>query len=362
VSLVTLAGLVVLRFSGRLDFYSYVWLNLAGALLICTVLIHRFLIRRREQFWSGALGLRHYVRRWWRFARPLILPQYYLPVVGWLGLYLIQSWYGSAEQGYYALALQWSAFAMVCTSSGVWIFWREIAHHAARDLRATAPVYQQFSALFFFLALALSCGLSAGSALLVQIVAGERFQPAAGVLAVMAFYPISQTINQLTAAAMKATERTASYARWTVLLSFPDLLLTYLLLAPSTAWVPGLHLGAMGLALKTALYGLLCAEVYDWLNCRFLGVSYPSVLLRRLAAAAAVGVIATVVLRFGAAWLLRVGLGPITALILAALVYAATVAMMVLVWPSVAGISREQFVRRLRALGFSTGAARAASP
>lgn len=361
VSLATLAALLALHFTGRLDFYSYVWLSLAGALFTCGLLIHRFLIRRREQFWSGALEPRRYAQRWWRFARPLILPQYYLPLVAWLGLYLIQRWYGSAEQGYYALALQWSAFAMVCTSSGVWIFWREIAHHAALDLRATAPVYQQFSALFFFLALVLSCGLSGGSALLVQIVAGERFHPAAPVLAIMAFYPISQTINQLTAAAMKATERTASYARWTVLLSFPDLLLTYLLLAPPTASVAGWHLGAIGLALKTALYGLICAEVYDWLNCRFLRISYVRGLLRRVMVAAAVAVMATVLLRFGAAWLLRLGFGATAALILASLAYAAAVAMLVLLRPTVAGISREQLLRGLRTLSFSSGAARTAS-
>jgi len=72
-----------------------------------------------------------------------------------LGLYLIQKWYGSEEQGYYALALQWCSFAMVFTTSGVWIFWREIAHHnAAQDLRHTARTYEQFSALFFFLAAA----------------------------------------------------------------------------------------------------------------------------------------------------------------------------------------------------------------
>ena len=287
------------------------WLNLAGALTICGALIYRFLIRNRALFWGGAIEARRYAQRWWRFASPLILPQYYLPVVAWVGLYLIQRWYGSAEQGYYALALQWSAFAMLFTTSGVWIFWREVAHHAVQDLQHTAAVYEKFSGLFFFLALVLSWGLSAGSALLVQVVAGERFRPAAAVLAVMAFYPISQTINQLTAASMKATERTRSYARWSVVLSVPDLLLTYLLLAPATAAVPGLHLGAMGMAIRTALFGLITAEVYDWLNCRFLRIRYARVLVRKSVATAAVAALAILLLRAGGAWLVSMGLGKI---------------------------------------------------
>lgn len=348
VAAVTLICLLLLRYTDELNLYSFVWVNLAGALLTCGTLIYRFMIRHRAQFWSGPLQVRSYAARWWRFASPLILPQYYLPVVSYLGLYLIQKWYGSAEQGYYALALQWSAFAMVFTTSGVWIFWREIAHHAAQDLQHTAAVYRRFSSLFFFMALVLAWGLSAGSAPLVQIVAGERFHPAAAVLAIMAFYPISQTINQLTAATMKATERTAAYARWSVLLSLPDLLLTYLLLAPSSARVPGLQLGAVGMAIKTALYGLVTAEVYDWLNCRYLKMSYARILGRKTLVAVVVGAVALLALDAGTAWLQRIGAGAIGALLAGSMAYLAVIALLVLLWPAAAGISREQLAQGLR--------------
>lgn len=353
VSLAMLAGLLLMRFTGTLDLYTFIGLNFAAAAVTCGALIYRFLSRNRALFWSGSIAIRKYAQRWWRFASPLLLPQYYLPVVAWLGLYFIQKWYGSAEQGYYALALQWSAFAMLFTTSGVWIFWREVAHHAEQDLRHTAAVYEKFSTLFFFLALVLSCGMSAGSALLVQIVAGERFRPAAAVLGVMAFYPISQTINQLTAATMKATERTRSYARWSVGLSLPDLLLTYLLLAPATAAMPGWHLGAMGMAIRTALFGLVTAEVYDWLNCRFLGISFGRVLMRKSAVAAAVAAFAVLLLGLGGVWLVQMGLGEMAALLLTSVVYAAAIAGLVLLWPSVAGISREQILPIMRALGLS---------
>jgi hypothetical protein len=167
----------------------------------------------------------------------------------------------------------------------------------------------------------------------------------------MAFYPVSQTITQLTAATMKATERTRSFARWSVALSVPDMLLTYLLLAPGTAVVPGLHLGAMGMAIRTALFGLVIAEVYDWLNCRYLRISYARVLARKSASAAAVGALAVLLFESGGAWLARMGVGGIAALILASAAYAAAVALMVLLWPSVAGLSREQLLPIMRALG-----------
>jgi O-antigen/teichoic acid export membrane protein len=353
VSLLTLMGLAILRLTDRLGFYSFVVLNLSGALLTCMILGQRLLIRDRGRFWDGKAQPGAYVRRWWRFTRPLILLQYYLPLVGYLGLYLIQRWYGSQEQGFYALGLQWSAFALVFTTSGVWIFWRELAHHSATsELQHAAHTYEQFSRALFLLALVLSCGLSAGSSLLVELVAGPRFQGASAVVAIMAFYPLSQTINQLTMASMKAMERTATYARWTFVLSVPDLLLTYILLAPRSAVVPGLGLGAIGMALKMTVFGLLSSQVYDWANCRVLKIGFASGLPRKLATAAITAVLAIGFLRAGAEFLQRAGVGAIPSLCIAALGYAAAVATVVAFRPELAGFTRTELLAGLRSVAW----------
>ncbi len=349
VAVLTLCGLLALYFTGSLTFHTFVGLNLTGAIATCVAFSWRLIVRNRAQFWSGAVDVARYARRWWDFTRPLILLQYYLPVTAYLGSYLLQRWYGSQEQGYYALALQWSSFAMVFTTSGLWIFWREIARHsAARDQQQAARTYVQFSRMFFFLALVLSCGLSAASSPLVDVVAGERFRPAGVVLAIMAFYPLSQTVNQLTSVSMKATERTRSYARWSILLSVPDLILAYFLLAPADAAVPGLHLGARGMAIKTALYGLVTSLVYDWLNCQFLGIEFRRALAHKLRAAGVVGGAAVVALGLGAPWLRRMGVPDLAALCAASAVYVAVTGLATLAWPAIAGLTHAQIAHGLR--------------
>ncbi|MGB6356492.1 MAG: hypothetical protein WBF21_21160, partial [Steroidobacteraceae bacterium] len=248
-------------------------------------------------------------------------------------------------------ALQWSTFAMVFTNSGVWIFWREVAHHsAAGDLQHAARTYERFSRLFLFLVLALAFWLSTSSSILVQVGAGARVRAAGSVLAVMAFYPVSQTMNQLAMASLKATERTRSYALWTVILSVPDLGLTYLLLAPAQAPIPGLHLGAIGMAIKTTVYGLVVAQVYDWLNCRFLGILYLQALGRRAMALLAVGAAGLGLIGFGAPWLQRAGMGQVTALLLSSAGYAAALGLMIWLWPELAGLNRAQIVHGMKSL------------
>jgi O-antigen/teichoic acid export membrane protein len=351
VALLSLLGLLALKLTQSLNFYSFVWLSVASATVNCVLLVSRLMVRHRAVFWSGTLAFGAYVARWWRFTRPLLLLQYYMPLVAYLGPYLIQKWYGSEQQGYYALAMQWCGFAMLFTNSGVWIFWREIAHHtSARDMTVAAGIYRQFNKLFFFLALVLAFWLSASSGLLVDVVAGQRFQAAEPVLQIMAFYPISQTLGQLTMVSLKAMEHTGSYARWSAFLSIPDLALTYFVLAPADAAVPGLHLGAVGLAAKTALYGFLSVQAYDWLNCHYLGIRYLGSLLQRLLVVMVVGITAVVLFGIGAPILHHSGLGELGTLGIASFAYLLAVALLLLAVPDLAGLTRARLHRGLAML------------
>ncbi|HSC14552.1 MAG TPA: hypothetical protein VLI71_05505 [Gammaproteobacteria bacterium] len=348
-SALALIALLVLWWTGTLGFYSFVWLNLASAVLTACALVIWLLGRHRGLVWQGAQSVGGYLGRWWQFARPLLLLQIYLPLVAYLGIWLVQLWNGATEQGYYALALQWSSLALVFTNAGVAIFWREIAHQSATGgIALAAQTYETFGRPLFFLALALSCGLSAASTTLVVLVAGEQFAPAAAAVALMAFYPAAQTLGQLSTAALKATERTSTFARLTILLSIPDLLLVWFLLAPRSATIPGLYLGAEGMAIRTALYGLASVHVYDWINCRSMGIGFADVLLRRLGALVAVGALAFATLHLGTTWLQEAGASALVALIAMGVAYAAS--LLVLLWlaPAVAGVTREQMLRALR--------------
>jgi O-antigen/teichoic acid export membrane protein len=348
-SVAVLLGLLTLWATGRLDFDSFVRLNLAGAILTSALLGYWLIGRHSDLFWRGAPSLRSVAKRWWTFASPLLLLQYYTPVVAYLGLYLIQRWYGSAEQGHWGLTLQWSALAMIFTNASIMIFWREIAHHTSTGaLPRAAAAYERFSRLFYVLVFALACWLSVGSGTLVRAVAGEQFSAAGAVLAIMAFYPVAQTLGQITATSLKALERTGLYARWSVYLSVPDLLLTYFLVAPSTAPIPGVGLGAVGLAIKTALYGLVSVHVYDWLNCRILGIDYAALFRGRVVVSLGIGAVALAVVGAGGRLLETAGIAAVPTLIMTSAAYAALVGTALWLRPTIAGVTREQLSQVLR--------------
>jgi O-antigen/teichoic acid export membrane protein len=277
-------GTLVLAISHALTFYTYAWLNLITAAATSAMLARWLLVVHGLTCWNGALAgkARAYIGQWWTYARPLILVEYYTPLAALFSTYLIQAWYGPREQGQLALAWRWSAAVMLFTGSATAILWREIAHAVAQgDDRKAADMFRSSSRVLLFVTMSICVWLAAGSRVLVDAIAGPDYAEAAPVLAIMAFYPLQQTFGQLNGMALKATGRTATYRNITIATSVPDIVLTYFLLAPSGARVPGLDLGAAGVAVRMVGYGLLSVQVYEWSNARHFGIGYGRLLRER---------------------------------------------------------------------------------
>ena len=360
VSVMTAVALVLLAAVGRLTFATFVGLNLVSSATVCVVLGYWLLVRHSDLCWTGSMtsGARMHLRRWWQYARPLIALEYDLPLTGFLSMYLIQALYGSTEQGYFALASRWSTLVLVFTGAALTIVWREIAAAIAGGRRdRAAEVYLRFSRLLVFIAVTLSLWLSFGSHSLVLAVAGEQYRPAIPIVALMAFYPVAQTYGQLSGAALKAAEQTIDYRNWSMLLSIPDVLLTYVLVAPATALVPGLGLGAMGVALKMAVYPLVSVQLFEWLALRFFGVSYGAELSRKLWMVGILLLCAVLTLRMlPDAFERYADQTPAAAMLISSVAYFLLIGSLVLRWPRLAGIARADLegLRKMSASIFVT--------
>jgi O-antigen/teichoic acid export membrane protein len=342
-SVINVVGLLVLGSAGRLTIYTYIAMNMTSTLMIGVGLIRWLLVSNREITWAGRAGdrLREYVSRWWGYASPLLLWEYYKPLLAYLSVYLLQRWYGSVEQGYFALASKWSAIILVFTSSALSIFWREIAHAVANGERERAArIYQRFTFLLFFLSVVLCAWLSFGSLYLIEILVGEEYTLAAPILAIMAFYPLQQTYGQLNIAALKGAEKTVDVRNLGILISIPDLILTYLLLAPVDAPIPGLNLGALGVAIKMVIYGLLSVQAYEWMSHKTFELNYSSTLIRKLGVLVVVLIIAWLTLWGSGNLMIDAGVTEIIALGGSSILYLVMIALIMIAKPDLAGLTR----------------------
>ena len=353
-----LVGVVVLAAVGALTFETMVITTGTAALLGCLLLGRFLLVDHHEQCWDGNARKDggQVVRAWWAYARPLLSIEYCTPLVTFLSLYLVQTQYGPREQGYLSLATRWSALVVVFTSASLMIVWREVARHSATgDLSGASEVYRRFSSGLFCVTLVLCTLLSGLSPLLVAGIAGPDYAPAIPVVAIMAFYPLQQMAGQLTAAAFKATGRTIAYRNLGFLYFGFDLALVYFLLVPADAFIPGLGLGAVGVAIRLVVFGLIGVQLYERADARYFRFSYVQATLSKIRSIILVGAVAFATLRWAPARLLEYTAGStVAAATIASILYLSIIGVIVFRWPEIMGLTRAHVEWSLDQLGLTS--------
>lgn len=209
----------------------------------------------------------------WRYCRPLAVVGLMAFVYEFADKWLLQRFGGSSQQGFYQVAAQMSAVSLIATTSILNIFWKEIAEASARDDKERlARLYKKVSRGLLMLGAAVSCILIPWSEQIVSRLLGSAYQASWPVLALMLLYPIHQSTGQVNAAMFMACERTSAYMAIAVAGQLISLPISYFLVAsPGQHPIPGLGLGAYGLALKMVGMNLVLVNFQAWMIAKFGG-------------------------------------------------------------------------------------------
>jgi hypothetical protein len=106
---------------------------------------------------------------------------------------------------------------------------------------------------------------------------GSEFKGATLVVALMAFYPIHQTIGQINATLFYSTNRTKNYRNIGLFIIPIGLIISFLLIAPKS--YGGFNLGAYGLVCQMLIVQLLSTNVMIYSNSKYLKTKYFNFLL-----------------------------------------------------------------------------------
>lgn len=206
---------------------------------------------------------------------------YCLPLIpyAWVGFayefadrWLLQQYGGAREQAYYAVAAQFAIVALVATMSVLRIFWKEIAEAQYRgDKRRVELLYRRTSRSLFFLGAVIAGLLLPWAGEILALMLGPAFSDGKVALAIMFLYPIHQSLGQITGSFLYATERTGLQVKVGLLFMLCSIAVTYVVLAPGDALLPGLSLAATGLALKMVLMQFIQVNALNYLIARVMG-------------------------------------------------------------------------------------------
>jgi O-antigen/teichoic acid export membrane protein len=183
--------------------------------------------------------------------------------------WLLQNYGGGVEQAYYAVGAQLAGIALLATASILRIFLKEIAEANQQGNQGRMlMLYQKVSRLLYLIGAAIAGFLLPWSEDILQLILGAAYVGGAATLSIMFLYPIHQSMGQITATMLYATEKVSTMVRTSIIFMVLGIATTYLVLAPGDATVPGLALASEGLAIKMVVIQVIGVNVTAYIIAR----------------------------------------------------------------------------------------------
>ncbi|MBL0348770.1 MAG: oligosaccharide flippase family protein [Elusimicrobia bacterium] len=288
-----------------------------------------------------AAARRGYAREYWTYSHPLILYCLAGFAANVMDRWLLQTFAGSLDQGFFGFSFQWSSVCFLFSGAMVPLIMREFALAFQRnDTDDIRRRFERYVPLLYSVTGFLAAFVAVEARTLAGLAGGARFRDAAAPLAVMAFYPLHQMLGQVCGSYFYATDRTKAYRNVGIVGSLLGLAGSYFLLAPPARG--GLGAGALGLAVKTVLFNAATTNVLLWVIARSLKMRFSYYLRHQVVTLLFWTALAALSGGLSARWIP----GAVGSLAAAATLYGALATVAMAVRPAWIGVSPED-ARRL---------------
>jgi len=279
------------------------------------------------------------LRAYAAYCRPLVLASLLAFLGEYLARWLLQFFAGSTQQGFFSIGQRFAAVALLGATSMINIFWKEIAAaHGAGNPDRLRQLFFKTTDTLFFAAAALSCCLIPLSREIITCFLGRAYSAGWLSFSIMILYPVYQTLGQLNGAYFMAAHQTRRLLVFAVLGLVVGTPLAYLLVAPQDAAIPGLGLGALGMAISQVAMQFVIVNLQGWTISRSLGGRWP---FARQLGIMAVLLASGFVCRGMASWLISAaapGIAMLSGMALAAILYLVVAVGLACALPSLTGI------------------------
>lgn len=211
------------------------------------------------------------LREYWVYCKPMLGFAVISFMYSFADKWMLQKFGGPIQQGFFQVATQFAQVSLLATVSILNIFWKEIAEASAKgDSARVAILYQKVTRGLVMLSAIVAGLLMPWSKQIVAALLGPAYSEAWPVLAIMFLYPIHQSMGQIGGTMFMARGNTKRYVFLSsAIMLFVSLPLAYFSLAPSSGMlIPGLGLGAIGMACYMVLSGIIGVNIQAWVLAR----------------------------------------------------------------------------------------------
>lgn len=273
IAMIYLAAVSLLLVTGSMSVKKILFLMIIQY-AVATLLAYRFLRGEKAGAVEKNASLKQIAREYWVYCKPLIALSLVSFLYDFADKWMLQKFGGATQQGYFQIASQFAAISLLATTSILNIFWKEIADAwAKRDQARVAMLYRKVNRGLVMLGAITTGLLLPWAEQIVTIFLGQAYAQAWPVLAIMLLYPIHQSMGQIGGTMLLASGQTRKYMSVSILIMMLSIPATYIVLAPaspaSPGWLPGMELGALGMACKMVVLGIVSVNIQAWVIARY---------------------------------------------------------------------------------------------
>lgn len=249
IALLSLGAVVLLSHTGIMS-TSSMFVVMAVIYLIVSIATGSILVPR-SVIQSEDIPIRSIAAEFWGYCKPMLLLTVFGGIYLFLDKWVLQTFGGAVQQGYFQIASQFSLISLLVTTSVLGVFWKEIAEATAcRDCEKVARLYKYATRSLLLCSASFAAVAVPWTEEIVLHYLGEEYRASWPVVAVMLLCPIYQSLSQINGSFLMASSMTRLYSAIGVLGMILSIPLSYLAVAPGTAIVPGFEMGAFGIAIK----------------------------------------------------------------------------------------------------------------
>jgi len=269
--------IVILFIANKLNLYTFFFYHfvILGFILFLWFLHLNYqgtkpFARRNVMTWSEK---KKYMREFYLYSHPLFIYSLIGLIGGIGGRWLLQTFAGSEQQGFFSLGHKVGALIFLFSGSLTPLFTREFSiAHKNNDFDRMRSLFKKLIHMFYCIAAALGVFVAFNGSQIGILLGGSEFQQAGFTISIMALYPIHQTYGQLNGSVFYATDQTKLYRNIGIGMKVFGLLVTFYLIAPSS--YGGLALGANGIALSMIIVQFIGVNVQLLFNTKYLNISF----------------------------------------------------------------------------------------
>jgi O-antigen/teichoic acid export membrane protein len=260
-----------------------IWLHIVTVKIVLWLIIFTYssalivsyyvLSNRKTKYISEEITFLQMISDYWAYCKPMIGLAIAGFVYSFAEKWMLQKYGGSEQQGLFQIASQFAQVSLIATISILNIFWKEIAEATARnDQSRVALLYRKINRGLVMLSAILAGLLLPWSRQIVEKLLGQTYADAWPVLAIMFLYPIHQSMGQLGATMFMAGGNTRKYVQLSISIMLFALPVSYFALAPNSGTlIPGLGMGAIGMAASMVITGILAVNIQALVIARHYG-------------------------------------------------------------------------------------------